>query len=1363
MLGLTWYHPIVGIDIHWVMVPTPAPVPTPLPHPFTGLVFDPIGMAVGAAISGAMAGVFGGPFKGPVFINKMPAANTGTDGTNKMVMPHFPTPPGTVWAPVPAGLKPPIPGKPPDPGLPTPIPSNDATMITGSKTVYVCGTNACRLGDLSMSCGEPIRLPSSTSIAWPWGAPVKIGGPPALDFMSAALGMIRTQWVSGRLQSAVNRVLGEGSRAASWINRGICILTGHPVDVASGMVITESVDLELPGPIPFKFERVYHSCSTYDGPLGYGWAHSYDQSVKLDKDCIIYHAGDGRDIYFLKIRIGETTRNQTEKLGLKRLKNGFIVRLNNGLDLYFGPLQRTDGSYPLKEIRNSIGDKIILHYDEKKTLIKIIDSTGRVLIFDNDSLGRLKVLKIPHPEEERLIDFMHFEYNDSGDLAKVYDALENTYQYYYKHHLLVQEIDKNDFSFFFSYDGIDEDARCVRTWGEEGLFDHLLTYDKEKRVTTVENSLGETTVYFSDARGLIIKIVDPLGAETTFEYDDFFNKTLEKNALGQTTLYEYDTNGNRSKTTLPDGTERLSIFNKDNKITEVVDAVGGHWLWRYDKFGRLESETNPLNHSIYYRYQSDQCVDFETTEGKKTNLVYDDANNLTEIIYSNKARSLWKYDKLGRCVSVTDVEGRTQRRYYDLLNQVIKVEEFDGIVQRIEYDKGGNIIRIDDSATEKKFSYTPMGRLKSRSQADEVIQFTYNSEEQLVGVTNEVGSTYIFVLDPKGQVIAEKGFDGNKIDYVRDSVGKIVKVRRKDGMDTNYDYDALGRVINITQYDGSYAQFVYREDGELIKATNNSGSVEFELDVMGRIIREKQDDHWIMSTYDESGLRTSFTSSYGVKQINQRNNVGDLKRIEITAREEKRKSFFSKIFSSDFTHTESGSEIERTIFEKGKLNWLRNSNGKPLERNLTFYSNSIQRTNYTWNNKNLLERSNDDFFGEQSYEYNIFDDLILEHNHKSHIQYRIPDLVGNIYKTLEQSNRVFDSSGKILESEEAIYYYDNIGRLIKKHNHDGKIWLYEWDGFGMLISVEKPNGEKINFEYDAIGRRIGKFNKYEKIKWVWDKNVVLHEYKTSIGEKENSSDSAITWFFNPETFSPLAKLDDNEFYAIITDFLGVPEIILDHSGKRVWLTKLDIYGQPRQKVGSKSFCPYRYPGQHEDDDVKLYYNRFRYYDPNSGTYISQDPIGLAGGLNIYAYCRNPLLCTDPFGLDWNYQLRDPDTGEIYYNGRASDSQTPSDVMSRHAATEGADGARFRRGVDQFEQVTPPGTTRNIARGIEELGILERGEEALLGRGSPDVRGNKIHGVRLRSANRSRYLGAARGFLTRQGANGVDDLKVKVCS
>ena len=84
---------------------------------------------------------------------------------------------------------------------------------------------------------------------------------------------------------------------------------------------------------------------------------------------------------------------------------------------------------------------------------------------------------------------------------------------------------------------------------------------------------------------------------------------------------------------------------------------------------------------------------------------------------------------------------------------------------------------------------------------------------------------------------------------------------------------------------------------------------------------------------------------------------------------------------------------------------------------------------------------------------------------------------------------------------------------------------------------------------------------------------------------------------------------------------------------KVWEQELDSFCRKSRKDNNKSsFIPFKYQGQYEDIETGLYYNRFRYYDSCTGNYISQDPIGLSGGDNLYSYVQNPTICIDTFVL-----------------------------------------------------------------------------------------------------------------------------------
>jgi RHS repeat-associated protein len=131
---------------------------------------------------------------------------------------------------------------------------------------------------------------------------------------------------------------------------------------------------------------------------------------------------------------------------------------------------------------------------------------------------------------------------------------------------------------------------------------------------------------------------------------------------------------------------------------------------------------------------------------------------------------------------------------------------------------------------------------------------------------------------------------------------------------------------------------------------------------------------------------------------------------------------------------------------------------------------------------------------------------------------------------------------------------------------------------------------------------------------------------------QGTKSAPITWLFEPESFAPLAKLVGDERHSIVTDHLGTPVSMLDAQGREVWASEIDTYGALRELRGERSACPFRWPGQYEDVETGLYYNRFRYYDAEAGQYVAQDPIGLLGGLGLHAYVHDPLAWVDPLGL-----------------------------------------------------------------------------------------------------------------------------------
>mgnify|MGYP002570592294 FL=1 len=104
---------------------------------------------------------------------------------------------------------------------------------------------------------------------------------------------------------------------------------------------------------------------------------------------------------------------------------------------------------------------------------------------------------------------------------------------------------------------------------------------------------------------------------------------------------------------------------------------------------------------------------------------------------------------------------------------------------------------------------------------------------------------------------------------------------------------------------------------------------------------------------------------------------------------------------------------------------------------------------------------------------------------------------------------------------------------------------------------------------------------------------------------------------------------------LVSDYLGTPVEAYDEEGKKVWERNLDIYGRVKteETLGEKNFILFRFQGQYEDEEIGLYYNRFRYYSPEEGCYTQQDPIGLAGGNpTLYGYVYDTNIELDLLGL-----------------------------------------------------------------------------------------------------------------------------------
>jgi RHS repeat-associated protein len=164
--------------------------------------------------------------------------------------------------------------------------------------------------------------------------------------------------------------------------------------------------------------------------------------------------------------------------------------------------------------------------------------------------------------------------------------------------------------------------------------------------------------------------------------------------------------------------------------------------------------------------------------------------------------------------------------------------------------------------------------------------------------------------------------------------------------------------------------------------------------------------------------------------------------------------------------------------------------------------------------------------------------------------------------------------------------------------------------------------------------------------YVWDGDILLHE--------TTGGSPPVTWYHAPDSFEPIARFDGDRWHHIVTDQVGAPLAVYAEDGTPVWEGQMDTYGALCPPPVDGQLCPWRWPGQYHDEETGLALNGWRYYDSSLGQYISKDPLGIEGGLALYAYVHDPLTWIDPLGLSEGgyeyWQIHSPGYPDVVQKG-----------------------------------------------------------------------------------------------------------------
>ena len=781
-----------------------------------------------------------------------------------------------------------------------------------------------------------------------------------------------------------------------------------------------------------------------------------------------------------------------------------------------------------------------------------------------------------------------------------------------------------------------------------------------------------------------------------FTYDPVFNQlTSVIDALGHQTIYEIDpANGNMLSMTEVIGLPDSESDENDDLVTNftytalglldtVTDPLGRVTDFDYNVLGRQAKTTYAVGTAeealMSYAYDAAGNLSQLTDEnGNVTTYAFDDLNRLLQISEpdpdgpQNPLQSpitTFQYDTRGNLVGTTDANGNATSFIYDPLERRIQSSDSAGNIARYIYDSAGNLTdSVDPLGNATTNSYDERGRLiRTTDPEDGVTEFAYDAADNLQTLTDPVGNATTFTYDARYQVIAETDPLGNIIRYEYDLNGNLVgKIDRNDRA-TEFAYDGVDRLVTETWRSPGQAvanEIVYTYDkvGNLTSKTDHFSGLEFTYDARDRVasvdIGQTPDaPHVVLDyTYDGVGNVTSVadtiegatgaTTSYEYDALNrqiqiaQSGNQVSEKRVDL---------FYNALgqFASIERYSDLAATLPvvRTFYSYDELNRLTDLRHRNASTDIAFYEyeydassriasiNDIDGlTTYSYDDRDQLigaDRPDGDVRGDESYTYDANGNRIESHLH------------GSGYVTGDANRLISDGTYN--------YEYDNEGNMVRRTEiASGDYRVFEWDHRNRLVGVSDYTSDgmpslRVVFSYDGFNRRVviaanvdissglGASSSH----FVYDREDVILDF---MDPNENPAMDARfdrRYLHGPSIDFVLAQeLENQAVEWLLRDHLGSTQEVVLSDGTSSNSIRYSSFGITHDVSNEDMTTRYLFAGREYDAVLGISYYRNRYYDSNSGRFLSEDPARFGSGdPNLFAYVFNaPNSLTDPFGL-----------------------------------------------------------------------------------------------------------------------------------
>lgn len=809
----------------------------------------------------------------------------------------------------------------------------------------------------------------------------------------------------------------------------------------------------------------------------------------------------------------------------------------------------------------------------------------------------------------------------------------------------------------------------------------------DERITEyVVNSLGQTRQVTRKGRTEANGTVTP-DASWQMEYDDQGQIKQTTDPESNIRQYSYDRSGNLVSYTDPAGKIWQYTYDADGNPRTETDPLNHTTTYVADKVGNIVSATDARNHTWRWEYDAqDRETQSIDPYGAEYTTTYDGTGVPTAVSDASGKRMQFDYDVLARLIQATDGKGYTyQIDYTDVdgtdkgLRRASKVR-YPTFQRLLRYDERERItLKSDIDGAEGRVNnvtYDGVGRRKTFTDANgKTRYYDYNPHGQVAEVRDPLGNTLRLVHDARGNVIEVVDPNGNKTQLSYDRRDLLTRTTDPLGHSTHYRYDERGWLTDITQANGQSIAYYYDDAGRITRHREFAASsgdlvktVDYSYDEAGNLTGWNDGSISAIRRYDNADRLTSETVNYGGFSLTHgytyhANNqiktytgpdgvevsygfdgLGQLEQVTIPGEGSLAVTDWQwaspkqvllpggtvQKFEYDgyqgMTRLKVVDPAQVTVFE------LQNQFGKLAEIKHTVRDGTA--LDYTYDDATRLTSVDAGAAADRDETYQL-------------------DAAGNrtVHSRTGDATWRYDAANQLIERGSITYRYDDAGNQIEKVDaslsEPQRTTRYVYDAFNRLVKVTDGVGATLAaYTYDPFDRRLSK---------TLGDGAVTHYLSSSWGllaETDAAGVVQVSYGWNPQLENGTAPLyarvldaasGGSRYVYYHNDQLGTPQRLTDKAGNLVWAADYDGFGRATVRPDANAVVNnLRYPGQYFDAETGLHYNDRRYYDPDTGRYLTRDPIGFEGGINLYAYAAaNPANFTDPTGeilpcLAFNY-------------------------------------------------------------------------------------------------------------------------------